>query len=373
MVYEMPQIRTSNTARDTKEKTTLVEADVRLDDGVILELRDLRTYFHLDEGTLKAVDGVDLAIREGRTLGIVGESGCGKSVTAQAIMKIVPKPGAVDGQMYLKLRKHGDVGSVVDLGKMGENSPEIRRIRGGEIAMIFQEPMKAFSPVHTIGNQIIEAILLHNTPDAEEAEAVALDSFRKVGMSNPEQRLKEYPHQLSGGMRQRAMIAMALSCNPSILIADEPTTALDVTVQAQVLELINGLKSGIGTSVVFITHDLGVIAEMADDVAVMYLGKVVEQTDVDTLFHGAIHPYTRALLGAIPTVAADETRQRLLSIPGTVPFPMNLPTGCGFYSRCKHRDSELCMGEEIPLTEIAPGHKVRCRIAEGSVQPKAGY
>ncbi len=373
MDYEMPQIRTSRPAQGTKAKSAPVETDVRLDEGVILELKGLKTYFHLDEGTLKAVDGVDLPIREGKTLGIVGESGCGKSVTAQAIMRIVPKPGVVDGRMLLRLRKHGHIGSVVDLGKMGENSAEIRKIRGGEIAMIFQEPMKAFSPVHTIGNQITEAILLHNTPDPEEAEAIALDSFKKVGMSNPEQRLKEYPHQLSGGMRQRAMIAMALSCNPSILIADEPTTALDVTVQAQVLELINELKSSIGTSVVFITHDLGVIAEMADDVAVMYLGKVVEQTDVDTLFHGAVHPYTRALLGAIPTVTADEGRQRLLSIPGTVPFPMNLPTGCGFYSRCKHRDSERCMGEEIPLTEVAPGHKVRCRIAEGSVQPKAGY
>jgi oligopeptide/dipeptide ABC transporter ATP-binding protein len=174
-------------------------------------------------------------------------------------------------------------------------------------------------------------------------------------------------------MRQRAMIAMALSCNPSILIADEPTTALDVTVQAQVLELINGLRESFGTSVIFITHDLGVIAEMADEVAVMYLGKVVEQADVDTIFHGAVHPYTRALLGAIPTVTADQQRQRLLSIDGTVPFPMNLPVGCGFASRCKHADPDVCMGAEIPLTEVAPGHKVRCRIAEGKVEPKAGY
>jgi peptide/nickel transport system ATP-binding protein len=369
MDYAMQQTPTSKPKSGRQKghvETTLTE-------GTILQVNNLRTYFYLDEGILKAVDGVDFTITEGKTLGIVGESGCGKSVTAQSIMRIVPMPGQVSGELLLSLRKHGLAGTVVDLTQFGPNSAEIRRIRGGEIAMIFQEPMKAFSPVHTIGNQVVEAITLHNAPNSKEAEQIALDSFVKVGMSNPEQRLGEYPHQLSGGMRQRAMIAMALSCNPSILIADEPTTALDVTVQAQVLELVNELKTSIGTSVIFITHDLGVIAEMSDEVAVMYLGKVVEQTDVDTLFHGAVHPYTRALLGAIPTVTPEQGRQRLRSIEGTVPFPMNLPEGCGFFTRCKHRDDDLCRGEEIPLTEVAPGHKVRCRITEGSVHPKAGY
>ena len=270
----MQQTRTNSTNEIDKDLAPGV-VNTELSEGTILKLSNLKTYFDLDEGLLKAVDGVDLEVPEGKTMGIVGESGCGKSVTSQAIMRIVPQPGFIEGEMLLRLRKHGHAGSIVDLAKFEPDSPGIRRIRGGEVAMIFQEPMKAFSPVHTIGNQVTEAILLHNTSDPKEAEAVALDAFEKVGMSNPTQRLKEYPHQLSGGMRQRAMIAMALSCNPSILIADEPTTALDVTVQAQVLELINGLRDSFGTSVIFITHDLGVIAEMADEVAVMYLGKVV--------------------------------------------------------------------------------------------------
>ncbi|QHW31176.1 ABC transporter ATP-binding protein [Paenibacillus rhizovicinus] len=331
-------------------------------DNVILEMKDVKVQFRLDEGLLKAVDGVDLRIKRGKTLGIVGESGCGKSVTSQALLRIVPKPGEVQGQINLTRKKKDGTFEVVDLTKLDARGKEIRDIRGGEIAMIFQEPMKAFSPIHTIGNQIMEAILLHSTDDKEEAYRIGVGILQKVGMSNPEQRMSEYPHQLSGGMRQRAMIAMALSCSPSILIADEPTTALDVTVQAQVLQLINDLKSNHDTSVIFITHDLGVIAEMSDDVAVMYLGKVVEYTDVDTLFHNPKHPYTRALLNSIPSVMRES--KRLESIEGTVPFPMNLPKGCGFYTRCKLAKDGVCNVDDVPLIEVEKGHSVRCLLVD---------
>jgi peptide/nickel transport system ATP-binding protein len=344
---------------------------------VILEVKDLKAYFHLDEGLLKAVDGVDLWIKRGQTLGIVGESGCGKSVTSQALLRIVPKPGVLQGEILLhrnredmksggkgKEKEKGAAKQVesVDLVKLDPHGTEIRSIRGGEIAMIFQEPMKAFSPIHTVGNQIMEAILLHATDNEERAREIAIQTLQSVGMSNAEQRMNEYPHQLSGGMRQRAMIAMALSCNPSILIADEPTTALDVTVQAQVLQLINDLKHRRGTSVIFITHDLGVIAEMSDDVAVMYLGKVVEYTDVDTLFHNPKHPYTKALMQSIPTVGKESSR--LESIEGTVPFPMNLPKGCGFYTRCKKAVDGVCNVADVPMQEVRKGHYVRCLLAE---------
>ncbi|MBA2938374.1 ABC transporter ATP-binding protein [Paenibacillus sp. CGMCC 1.16610] len=330
-------------------------------DNVILEMKDVKVHFHLDEGVLKAVDGVDLQIKRGMTLGIVGESGCGKSVTSQALLRIVPKPGQVEGEIKLQRNGAGSKESV-DLVKLDPRGKEIRDIRGDEIAMIFQEPMKAFSPIHTVGNQIMEAILLHVTQDKKEAYRLAVDILRKVGMSNPEQRLAEYPHQLSGGMRQRAMIAMALSCNPSILIADEPTTALDVTVQAQVLQLINELKANHDTSVIFITHDLGVIAEMSDEVAVMYLGKVVEYTDVDSLFHNPKHPYTKALLNSIPAIGREN--KRLESIEGTVPFPMNLPKGCGFYTRCKMAIDGVCNVADVPLVEVKKDHKVRCLLVE---------
>ncbi|WP_258171094.1 ABC transporter ATP-binding protein [Paenibacillus sp. R14(2021)] len=332
------------------------------DDDVVLQVTGLKVHFHLDEGKLKSVDGVDLVIRKGKTLGIVGESGCGKSVTSQALLRIVPKPGKVDGEILLKRNGGESTAEVVDLVKLDANGKEIRNVRGGEIAMIFQEPMKAFSPIHTIGNQIMEAILLHRTNDKKEAREIALETLASVGMSNPKQRLGEYPHQLSGGMRQRAMIAMALASHPKILIADEPTTALDVTVQAQVLTLINELKEKLGTSVVFITHDLGVIAEMSDEVAVMYLGKVVEYTDVDTLFYGPRHPYTKALLHSIPSVAQRNTR--LESIEGSVPYPMNLPAGCGFYSRCPKAQAGVCNAAEIPLVKVKDNHYVRCLFAE---------
>lgn len=328
-------------------------------DNLLLELKDVKVHFYLDEGVLKAVDGVDLKIKKGKTLGIVGESGCGKSVTSHAILRLLPNTAKIEGQIFLNEAGGKTLEQPVNLAGLNPRGKEIRDIRGGEIAMIFQEPMKAFSPIHTIGDQIIESILLHKTNDPNEARAFAIEILRKVGMSNPEQRIDEYPHQLSGGMRQRAMIAMALCCEPSILIADEPTTALDVTVQAQVLDLINGLKKDINTAVIFITHDLGVIAEMSDEVAVMYLGKVVEYTDVDTLFHSPMHPYTTALIGSIPAVT-KESKTKLESIDGTVPFPMNLPKGCGFYSRCKRSQDGLCNVDDIPMVEIESGHLVRC-------------
>jgi len=335
---------------------------LKAQNDILLELKNVKTYFHLDEGILKAVDGVDLKLRKGKTLGVVGESGCGKSVTSQAILGIVPPPGKVSGEILLHKQKGKSNSAPIDLVKLDPFGQEIRSIRGGDIAMIFQEPMKAFSPIHTIGNQIMEALLLHVADKPKEAKQMAIESLKRVGIPNPERRIDNYPHQLSGGMRQRAMIAMALSCNPSILIADEPTTALDVTIQVQVLQLISDLKDEFNSSVIYITHDLGVIAEIADEVAVMYLGKIVEYADVDTLFHGALHPYTKALLSSIPTISKTKTSD-LATIKGTVPYPMNLPSGCGFYSRCERIKVGLC-DAQLQLNELKPGHFVRCPIAE---------
>ena len=337
-------------------------AETRKND-VLLEVKDLKVHFQMNEGLLKAVDGVDLTVREGRTLGIVGESGCGKSVTNQALIGIVPHPGVVTGQILLHKKRGVTLEKPIDIVKLPRNGKEIRSIRGGDIGMIFQEPMKAFSPVHTIANQLCEGIMLHVEPNKKKAWDIALHALKQVGVNNPRQRMNEYPHQLSGGMRQRAMIAMALSCNPAILIADEPTTALDVTMQAQVLKLMNDLKQKFNSAVIFITHDLGVIAEMSDDVAVMYLGRVVEYTDVDTLFHNPRHPYTIALLQSIPSVTR-KAKSELEVIEGTVPYPMNMKPGCGFYSRCKKRVDGLCNVQDVPLVDIGNGHKVRCMLDE---------
>ena len=331
----------------------------RPDKDVILEVKDAKIHFDMDEGLLKAVDGVDFVIRKGRTLGIVGESGCGKSVTTNAIFKILPKYGLIGGDILLWEKDGVELEEPINIAKLDATGDEIRQIRGGNIAMIFQEPMKAFSPVHTIGNQIMETIMLHIEPDEKKARQICIEALRAVGISNPEQRVDEYPHQLSGGMRQRAMIAMALASKPSILIADEPTTALDVTIQAQVLDLINNLKHENDTSVIFITHDLGVIAEMSDDVAVMYLGKIVEACDVDTLFYKPMHPYTRALLKSIPT-ADKQHKGRFDSIKGTVPYPMNLPVQCGFCTRCEEVIPGVCDKAYPPNVEVEPGHFVRC-------------
>jgi len=328
-------------------------------DSSLLEVNDLKAYFYLDEGVLKAVDGVSFKVRKEKVLGLVGESGCGKSVTAQSILRIVPAPGKIEGKILLQ-RKNGNAKKgPLDLVRLDSRGKEIRSIRGKEIAMIFQEPMTSFSPLHTIGNQIIEAILLHQNVNKEEARKLAIDMLDKVGIANPQRRIDEYPHQLSGGMRQRAMIAMALSCNPSILIADEPTTALDVTVQAQILELMKSLQSQFGMSIIYITHNLGVIAEISDEVAAMYLGRIVEYASVDDLFYDPLHPYTRALLRSIPRVG-KKAKARLESIEGTVPLPLDLPVGCGFYARCRHAKKAICNKDIPPLIEVKKEHRVRC-------------
>ena len=322
----------------------------------VLEVSDLRTHFKLDEGMLKAVDGVDFTIPERTTMGVIGESGCGKSVTAQSVLRIVPPPGRiVTGQIMLRLKDR----DPVNLTGLDERGPDVRAIRGKEISMIFQEPMTSLSPVHTIGFQIAEAILLHKTKDKDEAKDLTIDMISRVGISNPSQRYDEYPHQLSGGMRQRAMIAMALSCNPSLLIADEPTTALDVTVQAQILDLMAHLQEQFGMSIMYITHDLGVIAEIADTVNVMYLGRVVERATTVEVFKNPLHPYTRRLLKSIPKVGR-KSRVRLEAIEGNVPIPIDPVPQCGFFSRCSDAISGKCDAKIPALVEKGNGHSVRC-------------
>ena len=331
----------------------------------LLEIKDLKVHFHLDEGTVKAVNGVSYDIYEGQTLGVVGESGCGKSVTAQAVMRIVPYPGQILERSQILLHRPSVNGKseVIDLVSFDNDSPEIRAIRGREIAMIFQEPMTAFSPMYTIGNQISEAVVLHQKISKKEAREKTIDMLNLVGIPKPSRRVDEYSFELSGGLRQRAMIAMALSCQPRFLIADEPTTALDVTVQAQILELLRDLQAKMGMAVQLITHDLGVIAEMAQEVIVMYMGSIVEQADVDSIFHNPQHPYTRALLKSIPR--AQSAASRLGFIDGMVPDPFEKIEGCPFYPRCSERDDVRCLKnqKQAPiLREIQPGHKVACYL-----------
>jgi oligopeptide/dipeptide ABC transporter ATP-binding protein len=291
---------------------------------------------------------------------MIGESGCGKSVTAFSIMRTVRPPGRiVDGTLEYRTSD----GELVDLAKLDPYGREMRSIRGKEIAMIFQEPIASLSPVHTIGEQIMEMVLLHRTRNKREAKEVVLDMLDKVGLPNPSQRFGEYPHQLSGGMCQRCMIAQALSCNPSLLIADEPTTALDVTVQAQIIDLIRSLQDELGMSVLYITHDLGVIAEIADSVAVMYLGRIVEFADTRTIFRNPLHPYTQRLLKAIPTLTR-RPETYLENIAGNVPVPLDPPERCGFYSRCLIAQEGLCDRSVPPLVEVEPGHKVRCFLVK---------
>jgi len=334
----------------------------------VLEVRGLRTWFDVDEGTLKAVDGVDFSIAARQTVGIIGESGSGKSVTAQSILQIVPPPGRVTaGRLQFRARDS----EPVDLGRLDPRGAAIRRIRGREISMIFQEPMTSFSPVHSVGAQIIEAIRLHRTPDRQEARDIALDMLEQVGINNPAQRIDEYPHQLSGGMRQRAMIAMALSCHPSLLIADEPTTALDVTVQAQILDLLAALQEQYGMAIMYITHDLGVIAEIADLVNVMYLGRIVERAPAAELFRNPLHPYTRRLLRSIPRLG-KAVGARLDAIRGNVPVPIDPPRACGFCSRCDELIEGRCEQAQPGLVELAPGHFVRCFLHSEAEEAPAG-
>jgi len=337
-----------------------------VDNNVLLEIKDLRVSFPLDEGMVRAVEGVDLTIRRGEVLGVVGESGCGKSVTAHSVLRIIPPPGRIDaGQILFHPSGPSGAGGngVVDLARLNPTGSEIRNIRGKDIAMIFQEPMSSFSPVHTIGNQISEAILLHQNVTQAQAREMTIELLRLVGISGAAQRVDNFPHQFSGGMRQRAMIAMALSCNPSLLIADEPTTALDVTIQAQILELMRGLQKRLGMAVMFITHNLGVIAQIADTVAIMYLGQVVEYGPVREILRNPKHPYTVDLLRAVPRLGKT-AGQRLVAIEGSIPSPFQRPSGCPFHPRCSRAMAGRCEVHMPAITKLADKHSVRCLLYE---------
>ena len=323
----------------------------------ILEVKDLHVDIHMTEGLLTAVRGVTFEMKKSETLGLVGESGCGKSLTCKAILGINEKKCVSSGEIFFDSTQHGEV-ELIGLANE-KKSDKIRSIRGKEISMIFQEPMVAFSPMYTIGNQINEATLLHITKDKKKAKEISMEVMRKVGIANVEKRYNQYPHEFSGGMLQRALIAMALVCNPKLLIADEPTTALDVTIQAQILELMKELQKDFNTAILFITHDLGVVARMCDRVAVMYLGKIVESADAREIYANPQHPYTRGLIGSVHKIGSKKA-ERLFSIPGTVPLAMNLPDACGFYDRCDARLEGLCNKAQPDLVEIAPGHKLAC-------------
>ena len=308
----------------------------------LLEVKDLKVQFPLDEGTVRAVDGVSFNVYPGRVVGIVGESGCGKSVTMKATLQIIDPPGRITaGQILYHKPLEGGASETLDVAKLAPGSKEMKSIRGAEIALIPQEPMASFSPVHTVGSQIMEAIMLHRNVSKQEARKMTIDLFHDVGIPMPEQRVDAYSWQLSGGLRQRAIIAMALSCNPRVLIADEPTTAVDVTTQAQVLRLLRDLQERRNAAIIFITPDLGVIAQVADYVIVMYLGRVMEQGPVDPIFHDPRHPYTRALLESIPSMDA-EARVDLPTISGSIPHPFNRPKGCPFHPRCTKYSEGRC-------------------------------
>ena len=331
----------------------------------LLSVRDLQTHFFTREGVVLAVDGATFDVQPGKTLGIVGESGCGKSVAAKSILQIVDRPGRMVGGeiLYTYPTESGQM-RTIDLLTLGNYSAEMRSIRGGEISMIFQEPMSAFSPVHTVGNQLIEAIRLHSDMDESAAEQTAIDWLRHVGIPNPKERMETFPYRMSGGQCQRAMIAMALSTKPRMLIADEPTTALDVTTQAQILNLLQDLQAEQGMAMIFITHDLGVIAEVADEVAVMYLGRIVEKAPVKELFNNPKHPYTQALLTSIPSIDA-QPRERLPSISGSIPHPQNRPAGCPFHPRCPAFMPGVCDQKEPQLAGVGVNHTASCFLYPG--------
>ncbi|HRW05461.1 MAG TPA: ABC transporter ATP-binding protein [Caldilineaceae bacterium] len=328
---------------------------------ILVEVEDLQVHFHLQEGVVRAVDGVSFRVYQGRTLGIIGESGSGKSVSSQAVMGILPTPPArmIGGKVTMHLAEPGVGTRSVVLSDLPTRGNDYRAIRGKEIGMIFQEPMTSFSPVHTIGNQIMEAILLH-IPNVShrEAKEQAIEILRRVGIPRAEQRVDAYPHQFSGGMRQRAMIAMALACSPKLVIADEPTTALDVTIEAQILELLKDLQKELGMAIIYISHDLAVVGSVADEIMVMYLGLVMEHAPTDAIFDNPHHPYTQALLRSIPTI--DGQLERLATIQGTMPSPFTEHPGCPFFSRCDQRVPGTCDVARPPLVEVEPGHKVRC-------------
>ena len=326
---------------------------VKKENDLLVDVRDLAVHFHIEQGVVKAVDGVSFHIEKGRSLGVVGESGCGKTITALALMLLHPRPESriERGHIYF----HPERGCEIDIAKLGANSKQIRNMRGNDIAMIFQEPMMSLNPVHSIGQQLMEAIRLHQKVDKKTAKEIAIDALRHVRVSAPEQRINEYPFQLSGGMRQRVMIAIALSCNPKLLIADEPTTALDVTIEAEILNLIKDLQEELGMSLMMITHDLGVIGEVTNDVVVMYVGKTVEKASTERLFEEPLHPYTKALFKSRPEIRMEG---RLSSIKGTVPNPYHLPRGCSFAPRCDVA-MDICR-EQTPKLFDLDGHFVSC-------------
>lgn len=345
------------------------------DADILVEIKDLHTYFYLTEGVVQAVDGADLTIRRGKTLGVVGESGCGKSITSLSLLRLVPQPGKiVSGEIlyYRPITKDtsSEAVDIVRIDKLDPKGTEIRHIRGNQISMVFQEPMTAMSPVRTVGQQITEAIMLHQQVNKREARKRAIDMLARAKMSRPEKVIDDYPFQLSGGMRQRAVIAMALSCHPSLLIADEPTTALDVTTEAQILDLMRSLQNDLGMAIMYITHNLGVIAEMADEVAVMYMGKVVEQTDIKSIFFNPLHPYTQGLLSSIPqlddTITHVNRNRRLNVIKGMVPDPYVRLKGCPFYPRCPKMIPMVCDQVEPKNVYEKPGHMVRCHLYHGA-------
>jgi oligopeptide/dipeptide ABC transporter ATP-binding protein len=357
-----------------------------MSEDLLVEVNDLRVEFDVRNGVVKAVDGLNLTINRGQTVGVIGESGCGKSMTARAILQMIPKPGKITNGEVNYYRKAGQNGSeIIDkihITGLHHDGPEIRRIRGGEIGMIFQEPMSSLTPVYTAGNQIAEAVSLHHRVKVkkigdqmadnimakrnvtkQEAREIAINMLRKVGIPKPEQRVDSYPHQLSGGQRQRVMIAIALSCEPAMLIADEPTTALDVSIEAQILDLMRGLQESVNMAIMFITHNLGVIAEMADEIVVMYMGKQVEKAKVTNLFYEPRHPYTKALLKSIPQVGKRQNI-RLSTIEGMVPDPFHLPQGCVFHPRCPAFMPGKCDRIAPTWKQVAEDHWVRCLLYE---------
>lgn len=323
----------------------------------LIEVKNLKTYFYLDQGVVKAIDDVSFDIKDKRSLGIIGESGCGKSVTAQSILRIVPSPPGKIVEGSIKLRRLN--GGIDDLVQMDPFGKEIRDIRGNDISLIFQEPMTSFGPLNTIGDQVMEVILLHNDISEDEARERVITMMDQVGIPKPAQRIDDYPHQFSGGMRQRAMIAMALACSPRLLIADEPTTSVDVTIEAQVLDLLRDLQEERGMAIMLITHNLAVVSELAHDIGVMYLGKMVEKATTEMIFNNPLHPYTKALWRSIPKLEGE--LERLVPIKGVVPSPFRKLQGCVFYPRCEDGMDGVCNGVEFPpQVEVEPGHYVRC-------------
>ncbi len=337
---------------------------MQLNNDELIRINNLKVTFPLDEGVVKALDGINLSINKGKVVGVVGESGCGKSITARSILRIIPPPGRIDeGEIFIRTKIGSRDGKeyVIDLTKVEKNSELLQQIRGGQISMVFQEPMTSFSSYHTIGDQISEAAIVHQIANKHEARELAIQMLDRVGIPNASTRVSQYPHEFSGGMRQRAMIAMAMICNPSLLIADEPTTSLDVTIQAQMLELMRDLRKDFSSSILFITHNLGVIAQIADEVYIMYLGKIVEHGMVNDIFHDPKHPYTINLLQAIPKITG-KAKDRLVAIEGSVPSPFERPSGCPFHPRCDRMMQGVCENQMPGVTDISGTHQVSCHL-----------